>query len=154
MNGEESKVMNSQEDELPSNSYRVTSQKTTDYNSIAWSANEDGRYWWPDSFAGYYWPLNEKHETLDCFTKLYVDCLGYEISGSQEHEPGFEKIAIYTGSDGKPKHVARQLSSGKWTSKLGDNEDIEHDTLNVLEGSNKYGFVARILRRANRVNTP
>jgi hypothetical protein len=57
---------------------------------------------------------------------------------------GVEKIAIYVRSD-IPSHVARQLPNGKWTSKLGLREDIEHD-LEALEGP-EYGSVVLILSR-------
>ena len=43
------------------------------------------------------------------------------------------------------KHAARQLTSGRWTSKVGQNIDIEH-TLAGLEGP-FYGEVVRILKR-------
>lgn len=46
----------------------------------------------------------------------------------------------------KPTHVARQLDDGKWTSKLGSNEDIIHHTLDGLEGE-KYGQVTTIMTR-------
>ena len=42
-------------------------------------------------------------------------------------QDGYEKIAIYA-LDGEPTHAARQLDTGRWTSKLGKHEDIEHDT--------------------------
>ena len=63
-------------------------------------------------------------------------------------EDGFEKIAIYaTGpSNTKPSHAARQLANGKWTSKLGQVEDIEHDTVTAIEGP-LYGLVVRYLKR-------
>ena len=48
-------------------------------------------------------------------------------------EIGFEKVAIYSDAHG-PQHVARQLPDGKWTSKLGQQVDVEHSTLSVLEG--------------------
>jgi hypothetical protein len=46
---------------------------------------------------------------------------------------GYEKIAIYTKPDGRPTHAARQIDSDKWTSKMGQLEDIEHD-INSLSG--------------------
>jgi hypothetical protein len=58
---------------------------------------------------------------------------------------GFEKIAIYV-LDEKPQHAARQLPNGKWTSKLGQYEDIEHNALEGLEGS-IYGYVACVMKR-------
>jgi hypothetical protein len=50
--------------------------------------------------------------------------------------PGEEKICLYA-KNGKPTHAARQLSNGRWTSKLGPDEDVEHD-LSDLEGR-RYG---------------
>lgn len=61
-------------------------------------------------------------------------------------EIGFEKIAIY-GSDHGPTHASRQLADGKWTSKLGDADDIEHETLEALEGA-IYGSVVHIMKRS------
>jgi hypothetical protein len=39
--------------------------------------------------------------------------------------------------------------SGKWTSKIGELEDIEHDGLSALEGK-AYGTLAQILKRPRR----
>ncbi len=64
-------------------------------------------------------------------------------------EPGFEKVAIYTDlEDFSPGHIA--LSDGKvWKSKLGRLQDIEHASLDLLEGDQgwEYGIVERILKR-------
>jgi hypothetical protein len=57
----------------------------------------------------------------------------------------FERGVEKSGG-GKPKHAARQLANGRWTSKLGELEDIEH-TLNGLDGI-WYGSVMLILKRA------
>jgi hypothetical protein len=59
-------------------------------------------------------------------------------------ESGFEKIALFA-LEGLPKHAARQLQSGRWTSKLGRLEDIEH-TLDDLTGA-LYGSVALVMKR-------
>ncbi len=45
-----------------------------------------------------------------------------------------------------PTHVARQLPSGLWTSKLGNAEDLEH-TLDGLAGA-VFGHVAAVLKRS------
>jgi hypothetical protein len=42
-------------------------------------------------------------------------------------------------------HAARQLPGGRWTSKLGNREDIEHD-LNAVSGE-AYGTVVMVLKR-------
>ena len=43
-------------------------------------------------------------------------------------------------------HAARLKADGKWTSKLGTEEDIEHNTLESMEGD-LYGLVIQILRK-------
>ena len=49
-------------------------------------------------------------------------------------------------STGAPTHAAWQRPDGRWTSKLGDNEDIIHDKLDGLAGP-KYGTVTVFLKR-------
>jgi hypothetical protein len=75
-----------------------------------------------------------------------LELQGYAPCVTAELEAGYEKVAIYAGADGLPTHAARQLSSGRSTSKLGKAEDIEHDALAALEGA-VYGTVARVLKR-------
>jgi hypothetical protein len=60
--------------------------------------------------------------------------------------PGFEKVAIYQHDDGGFTHVARQLYTGVWISKLGPYEDIEHKTPDALN-SEDYGVPAVYLQR-------
>jgi len=43
-------------------------------------------------------------------------------------------------------HAARQLPDGKWTSKLGQLEDITHGTTDVIEGGD-YGEVVQFMKR-------
>jgi hypothetical protein len=71
--------------------------------------------------------------------------LGYELCANANLETGFEKIALYA-IGGIPTHAARQLRDGRWVSKLGELEDIEHASLDVLTGA-VYGEVAAVLRR-------
>ena len=74
---------------------------------------------------------------------------GDELTNNTEIESGFEKVAIYVSlSDMLPGHVAK--SDGRvWKSKLGRLQDIEHASLEILEGDRhwEYGIVERILRR-------
>ena len=73
--------------------------------------------------------------------------LGFEVCESGDAEPGLEKVAIYVGDSGEPEHMARQLPSGGWTSKMGCLlEDIEHVNLAVLEGT-EYGTAKTFLAR-------
>ena len=67
------------------------------------------------------------------------------------------KIAIFVDDEGVPTHAARQLQSAVWTSKLGDWEDIEHDSLAALENAplmnSLYGTVALVMRRSIPLNS-
>ena len=60
-------------------------------------------------------------------------------------EDGFEKLAIYE-LEGSAVHAARLKSDGRWTSKIGWDIDIEHDSLEALEGV-EYGKVVAFMRR-------
>ena len=130
---------------LKNSGYHITSPESAEYNCIAWAAQDTDRWWWPDPYNTGYWPQGvPRQETMDAFIKAY-GTLGFMPCQGEVLELGFEKIAIYADSSGEPKHVARQLPSGKWTSKLGESEDIEH-ALNGLANS-IYGSVVCILKR-------
>lgn len=124
--------------------YEIKSPGTPAYNCIAWAADSTDRPWWPLR-PNWHWPAGVvSQETLDAFISAFAT-LGYEPCDSPALERGREKIAIY--ADGRrPKHAARQLPSGVWTSKLGEAEDIEHAALDLLEGAS-YGRVTAILCR-------
>jgi len=79
------------------------------------------------------------------------EAIGFAVCDEAEHESGFEKVAIFV-IDERPTHVARQLPSGIWTSKLGQQVDIEH-LLDSLNGS-RYGRTAQVLRRRLATLTP
>ena len=135
--------------------YRVTSPPTDTYNCMAWAAGDATRSWWPA--ANYYWPeYAPLEETLASFQAVF-EGMGYFQCESDALETGYEKIALYVDDDGVPTHAARQLQSGAWTSKLGDWEDIEHDSLFALESApfmnSLYGAVALVLRRPTRPGT-
>ena len=95
----------------------------------------------------YYWPPGvRREETISAFYEAYGQ-LGFRQCANPVLEPITEKIAIFADQDGAPKHAPRQLPSGHWTSKLGQNVDIEH-SLKALEGQT-YGHVAIIMKRAS-----
>jgi hypothetical protein len=131
---------------LLNSGYSITSPATSEYNCIAWAANDIEAWWEPDSFYLSFWPDRVPREySLDAYINVYRT-LGYTVCQNAECEEGYEKIAIYVNPDSKPTHAARQLSSGQWTSKLGQLEDIEHNILEGLTGS-EYGTVAVIMKR-------
>ncbi len=128
------------------NGYSLESSATPQYNCIAWAAGETKLWWEPDPLNLNHWPPGiPRIYTLDAYIKVY-EILGYTVCHDAKYENNFEKVAIYVDSNGKPTHAARQLSSGKWTSKLGELEDIDHATVDCLVGL-VYGSVAVILKR-------
>lgn len=133
---------------LDSSGFEITSPATKEYNCIAWVADEDDRWWWPDKNQQAYWPQGIPREvTLEAFLQAFQS-LGYECCDSARLELGFERIALFTGATGRPTHAAKQLSNGKWTSKLGDGFDITHE-LDGVSGfrGRSYGKVAQIMKR-------
>lgn len=91
-----------------------------------------------------FWPPGAVEDTLEGWADAYR-VLAYKSCNDASLEKGFEKIAIYV-EDGSPQHVARQLEYGTWTSKLGNDEDISHHTLEALEGE-FYGKVVALMKR-------
>ena len=91
-----------------------------------------------------YWPAGAPREgTLSAF--LAADStLGYTPTTVATLEPNVGKVAIYTRS-GLPTNAARQLPSGRWTSKLGEAEDIQHELADLV--GPVYGDVSVILSR-------
>ena len=130
---------------LVHSTYAITSPSTPEYNCIAWAAGDTERWWWPLAGSFAYWPSNVPvQETLDAFIKAFGS-IGFTPCGNADIEQGYEKVALYVDENGKPTHAARQLTNGRWTSKLGQSRDIEHE-LNGLIGT-MYGVVAQVLKR-------
>lgn len=76
---------------------------------------------------------------------LAYESVGFVICADGSQEEGVEKIAIYSVGD-EYMHAALQLASGKWTSKMGPDEDIEHDAPENLTGP-CFGQVTAFMKR-------
>ncbi len=132
--------------ELSTGNYRVTSIKDKTYNCVAWAVGDTTHFWYDAKIKGYYWPPGARSaDTIDGWKDVF-EIHSYSVCVSREFESDFEKIAIYVNADGEPEHVARQTGEGKWSSKLGRGCDIEHESLDVLEGA-EYGKVEVVMRR-------
>ena len=128
--------------------HQITSPRKNRYNCIAWAAGSDTRWWWPSGKG--FWPYGiPREETLPAFLAAFAT-LGYEECQDGAVEEGYEKIALYArhneALDLVPTHAARQLCNGRWTSKLGTQEDIEHLNVEDVNGP-AYGSVVRYMRR-------
>jgi hypothetical protein len=126
------------------------SPATMRYNCIAWSVGRTNRKWWPDPWGvGEWFRGVARLGTLEAFIFGYRS-IGYIECTNGTLEPGIEKIALYAtaGAFGElvPTHAAYQLENGRWTSKLGDFEDIEHYRVDSLTGR-KYGAVVQYMSR-------
>ena len=143
--------------------FRTTSPASSDYNCIAWAADDPSRWWEPDPMGDYYWPENvSRRFTLESYLEAFK-VLGYEVCHEESFESGFQKIAIYLKNDITSIHAARQLSNGNWTSKLGRSIDIEHGFIRewgTLKDSStgltidlsRYGQLRIILKKGNFSN--
>jgi hypothetical protein len=133
---------------LRNSEYCITSDQTTQYNCVAWAAGDNAYWWEPDPMRLYYWPERKREWSVAALKRIFV-AMGYEQCHDPVIESGYEKVAIYA-DQGEATHVARQLSSGMWTSKCGRLEDIAH-TLEGLENCDgeppSYGKVTLILKR-------
>lgn len=128
---------------LSPQNHRITSSASPDYNCIAWSVGDTAHWWQP----GVYWPMNSPPGDFSsgvleqCFLGLgFSDC-----RFDSSLETGFEKVALFSSGQFFT-HAARQLSSGKWTSKLGRDVDIEHDAAEDVAGG-VYGLLVQIMKR-------
>ena len=139
------------EDDFPTlrrTRYGIRSAKDPAYNCLAWALGDTRHFWEPSLLPvkGYYWPPGvPREENVLGWAKIFK-LHGYEVASSYALEIGFQKVAIYEDSDGLASHVALQLPSGTWTSKLGTGHDIEHPDPDCLEGE-LYGRISRILKR-------
>lgn len=128
---------------LTPNNHRITSPASPDYNCVAWAAGDTQHWWQP----GVHWPRQFSPDDfgLGALEQAFL-AIGYESCADDHLEPGLEKVALYGWGD-MYTHAARQLPSGKWTSKLGSGEDIEHEMPDDVAGG-LYGPLAGIMRRS------
>jgi len=145
----------------------ITSLPSPAYNCVAWALGFDDQFWWPVPWAGGgQWPVHlARRDDIATFVELFRH-FGFFPCLSTRLAHGSELIALY----GLPlnesflvpnlptlsqtdllgfqfRHVARQLPSGVWTSKLGLSFDMEHPDPVSLEGA-AYGRVVLYMARA------
>ncbi len=136
---------------LRKDNYRVTGAESKAYNCIAHAAGKDDARWWPapEEDEDIHWPEGvARVETLEAFSAAFAT-LGYVPCAGSDLADGFEKIALYATEDETPTHAARQLPSGSWTSKLGEWEVIEHETLDAVNCP-EYGKATKYLKRPRK----
>lgn len=134
--------------------FDITSKATSKYNCIAWAYNINDRWMWPntgnyDFLDGvHYWPTDEiQLPSIENFIKAFR-LKGYECCDNGDFEQGYRKIALYARPDKWDicTHASRQKNNGCWTSKLGENCDIQHGTPYTIESA-AYGKVRCFMKR-------
>lgn len=124
-----------------------TSDQTRRYNCFAWAGGDERRVWSPTSVgAGVYWPpgipaLPTLAGTVEAYRQE-----GFEVCDGSAFEEGYVKIAIFVDAANEPRHAARQLADGTWTSKLGDHIDVWHEKVEAVGGL-MYGEPNVFMRR-------
>jgi hypothetical protein len=130
---------------LASVGYVPKSEQTSVYNCIAWSA-EDATRNWQGSYVDGYWPPGAIEGYDIAALVSAFEQLNFVICQNGDREDDHVKVAIYADRVGKWTHAARQLPDGRWTSKIGELEDIIHKTPFALTGSD-YGNVVHYMKR-------
>lgn len=147
---------------LRESDHKVTSTDTDSYNCVGWVHNDVEHYWDPD----HHWPQavdasDDSEDDLASYLDLFK-WMGFEPCEDGSLEDGYLKIAVYSvehAALGQAKreftHVARQLPSGRWSSKGGVLQDFRHE-LDALEESGvlKRSKVSDYLRRKDDGSHP
>jgi hypothetical protein len=108
-----------------------------------WECGSDG----PIEEPGVYWPDGAKYGFgLEALISVY-EVLGFELCPDDRSgtEAGYDWIVLYA-EDGEWRHAAKRLEDGRWSSKLGDLEDVSHDSPDDVCGRFN-GEVACFMRR-------
>ena len=129
------------DEEFPGIYYTITSEEDDAYNCVAWAAGYNNGWW--SHGEGYRW-IGERSASVRSLVLLF-NALGYTECDSDALEAGYEKVALYA-KEGDWTHAARQLANGRWTSKLGMYEDIEHAGPEDMCGD-LYGGIHCIMTR-------
>jgi hypothetical protein len=129
------------------NGYRDTSEETIVYNCLSWALGITWTRYDPiPRCAGYYWFPGIPRKWDEPTLRTVFENHNFRVAQDYELEPGYEKVVFYIDETGIPRHFARQLPSGRWTSKIGDLNDIEHDTLDLIIVP-QYGKPGLVMKR-------
>jgi hypothetical protein len=138
--------------------YRLISGRTKRYNCLTWASGRTDV--WSEAPPEGKWPTGVLADGSVEATIRYFENLGFTriSAGATGLEPGVEKVAVY-GDQWGYTHAARQLPNGKWTSKIGTLQDIEHDSLDALtsvetklgtQEDHAYGRIVQILMKVKK----
>ncbi len=134
---------------LAIDNHHETSEASKKYNCIAWAIGITNERWAP--YTGHKWFPGLKKirefpgDDIEAHKQGFAT-IGYMECFNGDKEEDFEKIALYVKGR-SVEHVAKQITNGHWTSKLGKKyHDIEHYSLHALEGT-LYGDAIIFMKR-------
>ena len=136
---------------LEDSRFLVTSPPSEAYNCIAWVLGEVDRNWDPEPNSEGYWPVTVPRDVSQASMEALFSQAGFEPCDDGALIPDTEKIALFA-IGGEFTHVAKQTVEGRWSSKLGEDCDIEHE-LNALSSPRsafplwRYGEVVALMQR-------
>jgi hypothetical protein len=129
-----------------------TSDPTPVYNCFGWAHNRCEDKWfephpenepYDDPEVIPYWPPHIPRDySLNSFLSLYKS-IGYERCETEDTEKGYKKIALLLDKWGEPIHATFQNEEGSWSSKLGKEEDVSHDLLEIIT---RYRKMYKLIR--------
>ena len=123
----------------------ITSPETPQYNCVAWALGDIENWWEADE--DYLWlDTIEFDNNLSTMQSLFKH-FGFEPIDKPNLNNGLEKVALFSDDGIYCTHVARQLSTKIWTSKLGISHDVTHTLMALEKGI--YGDVVMILQKSN-----
>jgi hypothetical protein len=132
---------------LTADNYKRTSDEDFNYNCLAFALGDLANWWEPPGEFGFYWPPGFANDLTVETVATIINLHGYLVEIDKRTKPSAEAIAIYA-KDREWTHFAK-YTGGQWMSKLGDDHDIAHSSLDLLEGD-LYGEVVRILSRETK----
>jgi hypothetical protein len=124
--------------------HQQTSDSDFNYNCLAFALGDTQNWWDPPAQFGIYWPLGFSPDHTVETAKQIIRLSGYTVEVEKDSNPHTDAVAIYADGD-EWTHFAK-FTGGQWFSKLGEDHDISHLSLDLLEGD-LYGKVVQILSR-------
>jgi hypothetical protein len=139
--------------------FEITSSASLQYNCAAWAYQVTDKWMCPKSAweVGssddlYFWPDGlEDNTEIVTFVQAF-EMVGYRLCEDWKHEVGYHKVALYAWEGANTcSHASREVMEdkanvGRWTSKLGEENDIQHGSPYELEG-HVYGEVCCIMKK-------
>lgn len=133
-------------------------QVLTAYNCVGSAMDDKSRWWFPfkagdtsQNCGEFFWPSEAKRGTgtaeseVKAFDDLFVRVSKGSVTKNEKPEAGFVKMAMFT-LRGRPVHIARQVSTGQWLSKIGFAQQITHDLHDLDKNQSSYGNVSKIYK--------